>query len=67
MGGNVETSVGKLEREKGMEKGVVVRVEVVYARDRSLDGWHVCRVGNDEDAGVVIVVSVFVRCFGAFV
>jgi hypothetical protein len=55
LSGLVEVSVGQLERKEGGSDEVLVKVEAVYRT--KLEGWHVCRVGDDRVAGVVLVVS----------
>jgi hypothetical protein len=57
LGGRVKVSVGELSRKKRDGDEVLVKVEATYKKTSRLDGWHVCRTGDDRVAGVVLVVS----------
>jgi hypothetical protein len=57
MSGHLEVSVGQLERNDTNSDDVLVLVEAASKNHRRVDGWHVCRTGDDRVAGVVLVVS----------
>jgi hypothetical protein len=64
LSGRLDVSIGQLPRKEGHDDEVLVKVEAVYRKADRLEGWHVCRTGDDKVAGVVLVVSFALRAHG---